>query len=163
MSLNTHSIAVGVFRDPAQVERVITELQQIGIADDCVGIAVRAKTWDDVAVVTAKGVSPDEGIDDHDHAGLTLATVMLPELGPALFGGALADVATHGLIASLVDQGLPEDEAASYDCEFKAGRILLTVQADEAIDKVLAVLERYGADASSDFQHFHDAHAALLT
>jgi len=77
----------------------------------------------------------------------------LPAIGPVIAGGVLASVlasaaggaAVAGIVGALIGMGVPEEEAAYYESEFRSGRTLVTVQADGRYDEVVALLRRHGA------------------
>jgi len=81
------------------------------------------------------------------------AALLIPGLGPAIAGGILTAVlggaaigaVAGGLIGALTNMGVPEDEAHFYQDELRAGRTLVTVQAEDRYEEALAILRRNGA------------------
>jgi hypothetical protein len=77
---------------------------------------------------------------------------MLPPLGPGLAGGLLmSGIASAGgaaavatVLGALIELGIPEDEAAYYEGEFKAGRSLVTVKADDRYEEAANILRSCG-------------------
>jgi len=78
---------------------------------------------------------------------------MLPAIGPVIAGGLFASVlasaaggaAVAGIVGALVGLGIPEEEAQYYEQEFKAGRTLVTVQANGRYDEAMTILRRHGS------------------
>jgi len=81
------------------------------------------------------------------------AALLIPGLGPAIAGGILTAVlggaaigaVAGGLIGALTNMGVPENEARFYQDELRAGRTLVTVQAEDRYDEALTILRRNGA------------------
>ena len=82
-----------------------------------------------------------------------MAAGLIPAIGPVIAGGTLmALVASAGtgaavgtVLGGLIGLGIPEDDAAYYDSEFRTGRTLVTVQAGDRTAEAAAILNRYGA------------------
>jgi uncharacterized protein (TIGR02271 family) len=71
----------------------------------------------------------------------------------AILSSAAAGAATAGLAGTLIGLGIPEDEANYYDQEFRAGRVLVTVQAGGRLSEVQAILrDNGGRDMRGDFE-----------
>jgi uncharacterized protein (TIGR02271 family) len=79
-------------------------------------------------------------------------TGVIPVVGPVLAVGALGTIllnaaggaAIAGIAGALIGWGIPEDEAEFYEGEVKAGRFLVTVEADTRADEARAILHRFG-------------------
>jgi len=82
-----------------------------------------------------------------------IAAGVLPAIGPAIAGGILASILASaatgavagGVIGALLGIGVPEDEAKYYDEEFRSGRTIVTVRAENRFDEAQDVLRRHGA------------------
>jgi hypothetical protein len=82
------------------------------------------------------------------------AALLIPGVGPVVSGGllatALAGAATGaatgavagGVTGALVGLGIPEDEAKYYDEQFREGRTLMTVKADDRYDDAGDIIRR---------------------
>jgi hypothetical protein len=85
--------------------------------------------------------------------GLAVAAGLIPAIGPIIAGGALMAMlastgagATAGtIIGGLIGLGIPEDEARTYEGEFRRGRILVTVEDGLRSEEVAEVLRRHGS------------------
>jgi hypothetical protein len=158
--------AVGVFDDRDQAQRAINELRRMGFREDEIGVAARnddtvsgGTALDDRATNTAIGACAGAATGASIGAvwGMGIIAGLLPGIGPVIAGGALAAVlasaatgaAAAGLAGALLGFGLSEDEATHYETEFKAGRIIVTVQANGRYPEALAALERNGAADSN--------------
>jgi uncharacterized protein (TIGR02271 family) len=81
------------------------------------------------------------------------AALLIPGIGPvvaggilaATFGGAAIGAVAGGLIGALTAMDIPEDEARYYESEFKSGRTLVTVKADNRAAEATSILRRHGA------------------
>jgi hypothetical protein len=99
------------------------------------------------------GVGAAAGAATGAGLGLAVAAGLIPGAGPIIAGGTLAAIlASTGtgavvgtILGGLVGLGVPEQEAAYYDNEFKSGRTIVTVQADERATDAWDVLMRHGA------------------
>jgi uncharacterized protein (TIGR02271 family) len=154
--------AVGVFQNREDAERAVDELHRAGFTDQQIGIAARDGEG-------REGMQTQGGADTKgEEGGITgmlagagiggvlgaAAVGLIPGIGPVIAAGALAGIlggaaagaATGGLVGWLSGQGVPEEEARGYESEFKAGRTLVTVQADGRYDEATAILQRSGAE-----------------
>jgi len=161
------STVVGVFEDRTQVDRAVADLHSAGFRDDQIGVAMRHDSDDfDLGDDPDEGSEAGAGAASGALAGLGLGALagmgvlagVIPVIGPAIAGGTLGIILSNaaagagiaGLIGALVGAGIPEHEAAFYQNEFEAGRVVVTVQAAARTKEAKAILGRYGAyDASS--------------
>lgn len=157
-----HNVAVGVFRDQAEAQRAIRELKQMGFTDEQIGVASKHEgdfpegtdmTEEGSQAATGAGIGAATGLGVGGLWGLGIMAGVLPAIGPAIAGGALATVltsaaagaATGGLLGALAGMGIPEDEAEYYEGEFERGGTIVTVRADHRYDEARQVLQQFGA------------------
>jgi hypothetical protein len=82
-----------------------------------------------------------------------VAAGLIPGVGPIISAGILtatavgagAGAATGGLLGGLTGLGVSEDEARTYESEFKSGRTLVAVKADGRYNEAVSVLREAGA------------------
>jgi hypothetical protein len=73
----------------------------------------------------------------------------LPAIGPVVAGGILGSIllsaaggaAVAGIAGALIGLGLPEDEAKYYEDEFRGGRTIVTVRAENRYEEAAAILQ----------------------
>jgi uncharacterized protein (TIGR02271 family) len=102
---------------------------------------------------TGAGIGAATGLGVGGLWGLGIMAGVLPAIGPAIAGGALATLltsaaagaATGGLLGALAGMGIPEDEAEYYEGEFERGGTIVTVRADHRYDEAKRVLQQFGA------------------
>jgi hypothetical protein len=140
----------------------VAELRHAGFRDDQIGVIARnvaaARDTDDEDLVAdnyagegaATGIAAGAGLGALWGMGI-IASVM-PVLGPAIAGGALATILTSavagaaaaGLAGALVGMGIPKEEAEFYQREFHSGRVIVTVMAEGRGDEALRILRDSG-------------------
>lgn len=168
MTTTDRSTVVGVFEDRALAERALEQLHQAGFSNDQVGFAVRDQTvregvptFAEQETETAPAAATG-AVSGGVIGGLlsAAATLLIPGFGPAIAGGILAatlsgialGAVAGGFLGALIALGIPEEEAHHYQREFEAGRIIVTVRADDRIIDALDILRRNGAlEANSRF------------
>jgi hypothetical protein len=159
MTTKARSTVVGVFADRRHAQNAVQELKDAGFREDQLGVV--AKHTDDAAGTQQHGSHVVEGAVTGVVAGagvgalwcLGIVTLGLPAIGPVIAGGifaaALASAAGGAVIAgiagALIGLGIPEEEAHYYEGEFKSGRTLVTVKADNRYDEAWSILHRNGA------------------
>lgn len=82
-----------------------------------------------------------------------VAALLIPGIGPALaggiivtaIGGAAIGAVTGGLLGAFAGMGIPREEAHHYQRELEAGRVLVTVQANDQSAEALDILRQHGA------------------
>ncbi len=168
MADQNRSTVVGVFQNRGDAQCALDGLKRAGFTDDQIGMAMRNEegmapgTKDTKAGTGAVTGAVTGGV----LGGLLGAAVSLlvPGVGPVLAAGilgtTLAGVAggaiAGGLIGGLVGMGVPEEEARFYDQEFKAGRVIVTAQADGRYDEAYNILHDCGAyDANTEPQRLY--------
>jgi hypothetical protein len=157
---------VGVFDSSAQAREAIAELKRMGFRDEQIGVAARDMEGWAEKYKSAGGTYLEEGAGLGAAVGagaaaawsLAISFGVIPVIGPVLAAGPIAaalisaagGAAAGGLVGGLIGLGVPEDEAAYYDEHFKAGRTLVTVQADGRHEQAASALRRYGSRDGSD-------------
>jgi len=156
---NNRSTVVGVFSDRTEAEQAIHDLKQAGFRDDQIGIAARDNSHPEGTVTHADGgdaggATASGAIGGGVLGGIlgALAAGLIPGIGPVLAGGILAGVlggaavgaAAGGILGALTSMGVSEDDARYYEDEFKGGRTLVTVKADDRYDEARTILHSHG-------------------
>jgi hypothetical protein len=160
-----NSTAIGVFDRRDRAREAIHALKNAGFTDSQLGLISRDGAereqnhndlspppahshWEEGAEIgAAAGATTGLGL------GLAVAAGLIPAIGPIIAGGTLiALVASAGagatvgtVLGGLIGLGLPEDDAAYYDAEFRSGRTLVTVQAGDRYSEAMAILRAHGA------------------
>jgi len=160
---NQQATVVGVFLDTQQAQQAVAELRRAGFREDQIGVIShdRGKTATTATSATDTGSNVAAGAATGAAAGagvgalwaLGIAAGMLPAIGPVIAGGLLASVlasaaggaAVAGLVGALIGLGIPEEEAHYYEGEFRSGRTIVTVRADERYNEAWTILHRCGA------------------
>ena len=154
-------VAIGVFDDRAQAQRAIAELKRAGFTEKQIGVTARdqdgkgtGEVGDDKATHAKKGAVAGlaAGAGVGTLWGLGILAGVLPGIGTAIAGGTLAALlssaaagaAAAGLAGTLIGLGIPEEEATYYDEQFRAGRVVVTVQADDRRLEAESILQRLG-------------------
>ncbi len=159
MLTTRRSTAVGVFQERSQAECALRELQREGFLENQMGLIMRHEPSRLEDTTKSEEPHAGQGAAAGLVAGgflggvLAVATGLIPGVGPVLAAGLLttalvgvtAGAAAGGLVGALIGLGIPEEEIPSYQRVFEEGHILVTVQAHEAYDKAVAILERCGA------------------
>lgn len=159
---NTRSTVVAVFADRRHAQKAVQELRDAGFREDQLGVVAQEKDN------TSTGTTPHEhgshvvegavtGVVAGAGVGalwcLGIVTLGLPSIGPLIAGGVFAAIlasaaggaAIAGIAGALIGLGIPEEEAHYYEGEFKSGRTLVTVNADNRYDEAWSILHRNGA------------------
>lgn len=170
--LGGRSTVAAIFQDRTQAERAIDGLRQAGFAGDQIGVALRDR-HETGQLVEDTGANAVEGAVSGALGGGLLGGVAgflvglisalaIPGIGPIVAGGALASAlgaaggtavagagigaAAGGLVGALSGMGIPEEEARHLETGFRAGGVLMTVNAGHRATEALGVLERFGGD-----------------
>jgi hypothetical protein len=161
------AVAIGIFDDRSHAQRAIAELKQAGFTEKQIGVTARGRKGD-------VGATQDESSGTHAKQGAVTGLAagagvgalwgfgvlagVVPGIGTAIAGGTLAALlssaaagaATAGIAGTLIGLGIPEEDAKYYDEEFRAGRVVVTVQADSRGTDAASIIRRNsGYDASS--------------
>ena len=158
--LATRTTVVGVFADRASAERAIAELRDAGFHDEHIGMIAKDEEGRVVDTRTGTETLAEEGATAGAIAGAGVGTAigfaviagMIPAIGPAVAAGTLGTLLTNaiggaavaGLAGALIGWGVPEEEAAYYEGEVKAGRYLVTVDAGERVTAAETIMFRHG-------------------
>ena len=165
MSFQPCTTVVGVFHDQGDADRAVADLRQAGFRKDQLGIVMRDSEGRAVTRNTTKSaVKAEEQAEDGAVAGVVIGAGFggligagviggaIPVIGPAIAAGTLATILTNvaagaaiaGLGGALIGWGLPEEQAKYYDGELKAGRVVITVHADNRCVEARSIMERRG-------------------
>lgn len=159
MAMATHRTAVGVFHDADHARAAVRDLRLAGFTESQIGVVSRhdeagrttdADSVSGAASGAATGAAVGAGVAALWSLGMSFAVV--PVIGPIIAAGPIAaallsaagGAAAGGLVGALIGTGLSADDAAYYEGEFKAGRTLVTVQAEGRYNEACDILERHG-------------------
>lgn len=157
------SSVAGLFSTRDQAVAAINELKRFGFSDAQIGIVARERNErgelidhdNSGAAAGAVGGTILGGL-----VGLLLGTgaLIIPGVGPVVAGGLLAETlgmtalgagigaASGGLLGSLADVGMSEDEARYFESGFRTGSTLVTVKSTDRLNEAVEILARHGAD-----------------
>jgi hypothetical protein len=155
--VTTRSHYVGVFDDRNDAELAARDLRAKGFKDDQIGYAWR----DDSGKTHAQGNKSGQMAASGAGTGVVLggiigagAALLIPGIGPVVSGGLLATAlaggvtgavaggVSGGIAGALVGLGIPEVEAKYYDQQFRDGRTLMTVKADQRYSDASDIVRR---------------------
>jgi hypothetical protein len=165
----TSKTIVGTFDDRTHAQQALHELRRSGFSEDLIGVASADRPAAS-GTLSEEPVAGSAGDREQSYAGevatagaatgagvgalwgIAVLSGALPAIGPAIAGGALAavlssaaaGVAAGGLTGALIGLGIPKEEAEHYDREFRAGRTIITVQADGRAEEVRAIFRECG-------------------
>jgi uncharacterized protein (TIGR02271 family) len=151
---------VGVFETKERAERVVEDLKAAGFDDDKIGMLYRDQEGNMVRTGAADDTYAEEGAVAGAAAGagalalgsLAVSFGVIPVVGPVLAMGPLAaallsgaaGAAAGGIAGALIGWGIPEEDAAFYEEEVKAGRYLVTVNANGRAAEAREAMHRRG-------------------
>jgi hypothetical protein len=162
----------GLFLDRARAEQAMEALKAAGFTEDQLGMVLRDRTaqgvlLEDTGAEVAKEAATTGALGGGLLGGFTglligVGALVVPGLGPVVAGGVLATAfgvaggtavagagigaAAGGLLGALAGLGIPETEARYFETGFRAGQILVTVEAGARVLEAMAILDRHGAD-----------------
>ena len=161
MSIATCSTVVGVFNERHEADRAIDDLVKAGFRNDQIGVVTRdaqgktafknqGEAETHAGSGASVGVAAGAGIGGL--VGLGVLAGVIPVIGPAIAAGTLATILTNvaggaaiaGLSGALIGWGIPEEHAKYYDGQLQAGRIVVTVHAEDRCDSARTILENHG-------------------
>ncbi|WP_334655926.1 hypothetical protein [Sphingomonas panaciterrae] len=149
----TTNLASAVFDTPAEANRAVADLRQAGVSDRALSIVTAndgvTSTEDGGGEVTDDGHgSIMRGILSGGAlgAGLGVAALAIPGVGPLVAAGAIAASAVPGAVAigaaagaaagtlneTLTKHGIDEQDASYYSDHLGRGSVLVSVEADAA-------------------------------
>jgi hypothetical protein len=167
--LSERRTVAGLFAERASAEQAIDALKDAGFTGDQMGVAMRDRTAQGVLIEeaqVAEGATAG-ALGGGLLGGLTgfligIGALAIPGFGPVVAGGVLASAfgiaggtalagagigaAAGGVVGALMGVGIPEPEARHFEAGFRAGRVLVTVDAGARVLEAMAILDRYGAD-----------------
>jgi hypothetical protein len=160
------------FEDRDDAERAINAFKDAGYSADQIGVALRDRTAQGELVEETGTKAAEGAVSGAVGGGLLgglvgwlvgIGALAIPGIGPVLAGGALATAfgiaggtavagagigaAAGGLAGALVGMGIPDEEARYFEEGFRAGHVIVTVNAGagraaEAAD----ILRSHGGD-----------------
>lgn len=157
---------VGLFRNQVDAEQAISRLRQEGFSENQIGVAMRDR-GQQKELMEGSGAQAAEGAAAGAIGGGVLGGVVgllagvgalaIPGIGPIIAGGALASTlagagigaAAGGILGALVGMGVPEEDARHFEEGFKAGGVLVTVNAGGRVEDARQCLRESGADLGS--------------
>lgn len=128
---------IGLFNTMEQGRDAAKDLEAAGFGKDQVSIIAKQEQAGGVAGAVARGGS--ELLSG-------LSTVSIPGMGTVLGTGPIASMrtGTGGLIGSLGEVGVPEEQARMYEENIRRGNTLIAVTTDDrSADRAAAILNRY--------------------
>jgi hypothetical protein len=155
--ITTRTHYVGVFDDRNDAELAARDLRAKGFTDEQIGYAWRdesGKTYTEgnkAGALAASGAGTGVVLGGLIGAG---AALLIPGVGPVVSGGILATAlaggvtgavtgaVAGGIAGALVGLGIPEHEAKYYDEQFRDGRTLMTVRADQRYSDASDIVRR---------------------
>jgi len=178
-TMTGHTVA-GVFNDQSDAEKALNALKDAGFSPDQVSVVAKdsRETKDMVersdmqgAETSGAGTGALLGGIFGGAAGwlVGIGALAIPGIGPIVAAGALATTlggaavgaVAGGLIGALVGAGIPEEDARSYETHVRAGRILITAQA-ETSQQAQAARDAFDRHGGSDVRAY-DRSAASTT
>jgi uncharacterized protein (TIGR02271 family) len=166
MHTHTSTTVVGVFDDRRHAQEAVRELKSAGFREEQIGVVSRDDRGNAMDTTAEHGSKAAEGaaIGAATGAGVGalwavgIAAGLLPAIGPVIAGGLLASLlasaaggaAVAGIAGALIGLGVPEEEAEYYEGEFKSGRTIVTVKAENRIDEAQRIVHAHGG---------HDMHS----
>jgi hypothetical protein len=136
MPTTTTPTAVAVFDTREQAAAAVDALRAAGFGDEQIGVGARPADPGNEGVSGQTTWETGAGI-----GGLAGASLGGMAAGPpGMVGGGLVGL----LIGTLIDLGIPEQEARWYSGEADAGRVVVTVRANERVAEARAILQSHG-------------------
>jgi uncharacterized protein (TIGR02271 family) len=155
-----HISVIGVFESRHRAEQAMTDLRNAGFSEDQIGMVARDQSGKVVKSKGSEETYADEGAVTGLVAGAGAGALVgagilagvIPVIGPVLALGTLGTIlvnaaggaAIAGLAGALIGWGIPEEEAEYYEGEVKAGRFLVTVDAEGREAEARSILHRHG-------------------
>ena len=160
------STVVGVFEERSAAQSAVSALEAAGFTHEHIGFVGHG---DPAEREAGDGHAEAKGaLAGASRGSLTggavggilgaLAALVIPGIGPVIAGGMLAGLvagavaggAVGGLAGLLHGMGVPDHDAAYYEGEFKGGKTIVTVRADDRREEAADIMRQLGAhDASA--------------
>jgi hypothetical protein len=170
MQTATCTTAIGSFATLEQADKAVDALFNAGFDTTQIGIVSRDHAPGTRQVVTTKS-SATKSNDEVENAetGATTGAITgagigalvgwgvlagaIPVIGPALFAGTMGVLASNavggaaivGVVGALTGWGVSEEHAKHYETEVSAGRVVVTVTAENRCGEACTILRRFGA------------------
>jgi hypothetical protein len=158
-SETTGRIVVALFADRTGSESAVRDLKAARFTDEQIGMAVPERL-EKRELITPTDESVEGAATGAVGGGLVggliglLGSLLIPGVGPVVVGGVLATAltgagigaATGGLIGALVNMGVSAIDAEHFERGFRAGGVLVTVNAGPRTAEAVAIIRRHGAD-----------------
>jgi len=161
MAVTQRSTVVAVFNNREDANRAVEDLQRAGFPRDQIGVVaqdadgkIRTQMKEGegthAAAGAAIGAATGAGVGALVSLGMSFGVI--PVIGPILAIGPLATAllaaaegaAAGGLAGALIGWGIPEEDAAYYEGELKAGRYLVTLHGNVRQADAWTILRRHG-------------------
>jgi hypothetical protein len=162
---------VGVFTSRSQADKAVDALFEAGFRANHIGMVTRDGSGNANPTVKSTARSDEQATVEAENAGTGAATGAaagagvgaligwgvltgaIPVIGPALMAGTLGIIASNalagagvaGVVGALTGWGVSEEHAKHYESEVAAGRVIITVTAEDRCEEARAILKRYGA------------------
>jgi len=155
-----HHATAGVFESRERAEKAIADLKAAGFDENQIGMVYRNAKGETVKTGAADDTYAEEGATIGAVAGAASGAAIgagilagvIPVIGPVLALGTLGTLlvnaaggaAIAGIAGALIGWGIPEEDASFYESEVKAGRYLVTVEANGREAEAKSILHRTG-------------------
>jgi len=175
----TRNTVVGIFENHVQAQKAVDDLRRAGFKEDQIGIVSHDSSSAGKGEQTATGTHAGTGAATGALAGAGIGAAwsigvlfgLIPAIGPVIAGGTFAALlASAGLGAAagtvgglLIGMGVPKDEADYYESEFKAGRTIATVKAENRYDEAAKLMRQHGGhtqDRTGEYKRANFAQTA---
>jgi len=153
---------IALFDDFQTARKAVEDLVSAGFSRENISIVANDASGE-YAKYTTKSSNTDDDVSGGEGAGfgavvgglLGLGAALIPGIGPVIAAGpiaalvmggvgAAAGAATGGIVASLVDMGVSEEDAGYYSEGIRRGGALVTVTtSDEQVSRAEEILSRY--------------------
>jgi hypothetical protein len=161
MSKHQERVMIGVFHTAEDARHAIQDLRDARFSDKKIGLLTHNKDGDPEVksfkalegnkVGGGAAIGAATGVGGGALWALGIAAGVLPAIGPVIAGGLLVAIAVSAaaggaagaLVGALVGLGVPDEEAAYYDEEFKKGRTIVVVQSDDRADLAYRLLNQH--------------------
>jgi hypothetical protein len=157
---NEQTTVVGVFLHRGNAETAIDKLWHAGFRHDQIGMAAPGKPLHEADTPTgeleehAAGGAATGAVAGGGLGALAGAVVggLIPGIGPVvaagilvgLVGGAAFGAAAGTFLGPFIALELSEDEARHYESQFKAGKTIVVVKAQDRVPEAIAILHSCG-------------------